>query len=986
MAICARCGAESPEGFRFCGGCGAALEEAPALRQARKVVTALFCDVTGSTALGEELDPEALRGVMNRYFGEIRGTIERHGGTVEKFIGDAVMAVFGIPRVQEDDALRAVRAAAEIRERLPAVAEQVGVALQLRTGVNTGPVLMGEGENLAIGDAVNVAARLEQAAAPGEILVGEKTYALVAHAVCASQVGPLTLKGKSGEVTAYRLDAVDPEATAIPRRADTPFAGHVRELQWLHAHYGRVSAGDGAHMITVVGEPGIGKSRLARELVTAVEGEAITLVGRCPPHGEGVTFSPVREVFREAGRDEAELEGSSYEVFAAVRRLLEELSQSRPVVAVFDDIHWAEETLLDLLEYLAVRLGRARVLVMCLARPELVERRPQWIRDRDTSLALDALTDSEADILIEALGAPQQQRARIAEMAEGNPLFIEQLALFAREDGGSVTLVDSIRGVLHARLDRLESEARAVLERAAVVGRSFSLQTVLDMVPAAEQEAAHARLFELARQGLVRPDTAVPDEGFRFQHSLIRDAVYDAMPKALRADLHELVAARVDAGGDANSLGGYHLERASQLRRELGRRDPELGRRAGRLLLRAGQDAVARSDIPAAIALLERARALLPSDDLELSPLLTELGDAQVKAGNMPAAEQVLDEAIAVAAGLGIRSAELHARIERQFVREFTARTSSAQESVRVADAAIPELEELGDDLALARAWWLRSSDDLAACRWLARATAIEHALTYARRAEAGLAMVGTLGGLLAQALLHGPTPVNEAIERVERLPDELGLAGPLRVAVDTARAGLLAMDGQIDDARHIYRDGIATTEEFGLRLRRAVQAVVGAQIELLAGDPAAAERELRASSTALDEFGASTSAATHRAMLAEVLCMLGRPDEAETQAREAAAEATEDDLVTQVLWRSALARALTRRSMTAEAREPAEQALALSAGMQFPFVQVAALTAAAEADAADPVRLLDEASSIMEAKGNKVELARLRSLATELA
>ena len=351
----------------------------------------------------------------------------------------------------------------------------------------------------------------------------------------------------------------------------------------------------------------------------------------------------------------------------------------------------------------------------------------------------------------------------------------------------------------------------------------------------------------------------------------------------------------------------------------------------------------------------------------------------------MPAAEQVLEEAITVAARLGVRSAELHARIERQFAREFTAQTSTAQESVRVADAAIRELEELGDDLALARGWWLRSSDDLAACRWLARATAIEHALTYARRAEAGLAMAGTLGGLLAQALLHGPTPVGEAIERVQRLPDELELAGPLRVAVDTALAGLLAMDGQIEDARRIYRDGIAITEEFGLRLRRAVQAVVGAQIELLAGDPAAAEQELRASSIALGKFGASTSAATHRAMLAEVLCVLGRPEDAEAQARQAADEATEDDLVTQVLWRSALARALIRRSMTADAREPAEEALALSAGMQFPFVQVAAFTAAAEAHAADPVRLLDQASSIMKAKGNRVELARLKSLATEL-
>ncbi len=458
------------------------------------------------------------------------------------------------------------------------------------------------------------------------------------------------------------------------------------------------------------------------------------------------------------------------------------------------------------------------------------------------------------------------------------------------------------------------------------------------------------------------------------------------MPKALRADLHQVAATYVEASGDSDALCGYHLERAYRLRRELGQQDAELGRRAGLLLLGAGQDALDRSDVAGGIALLERARVLLPPDDPRLSPLLTALGDAHVKAGNMSTAEHVLDEAIEVAARLGTRAAELHARVERQFVVEFTVRSASAEQSVSVAQAAIRELEGLGDKLALARAWWLRSSDDLAAGRFLDRARAMEHALTYARQAEAGLAMVGTLGGLLAQALLHGSTPVGEAIDRVERLPAELGLEGALRVAVDTGLAGLVAMDGRIDDARRIYQHGIAQTEEFGLRFRRAVQAVVGAQIELLAGDPAHAEKELRASSAALDEFGATTSAATHRAMLAEVVCVLGRLDEAETLARSVAEEATEDDLVTQVLWRSALVRALARRGLMAEAREPAQEALELSAGMQFPFVQVAALTAAAEADPGDAGRLLDAAREIMDAKGNRVELARLESLAAKRA
>ncbi|HWD63606.1 MAG TPA: AAA family ATPase, partial [Solirubrobacteraceae bacterium] len=750
--------------------------------------------------------------------------------------------------------------------------------------------------------------------------------------------------------------------------------------------FGVVAAGGGAQMATVIGEPGIGKSRLAAELLDAVRDEAVTLVGRCPPHGEGVTFTPVREVFREAGHSAADLEGSSFEVFAAVRRLLEEAAQSRPVVAVFDDIHWAEETLLDLLEYLSQRLGGARVLVLCLARAELVERRPQWVRDPASSLVLDPLSEAEAHGVLEALATPPQQRARIAELAEGNPLFIEQLALFAREDDASVTLVDSIRGVLHARLDRLASEPRAVLERAAVVGRRFSQRAVLDMVQPGERDVAQARLFELARQGLIHPDASLPEEGFRFQHALVRDAVYEAMPKSVRAEFHVLVAARLEAVGAPDSVAGYHLERAYQLRRELGRRDLELGGRAGRLLLRAGQEALGRSDLPAGIALLERARALLPADEPELPAVLTELGDAQVKAGNMAAAAQILEEAIQVAASTGARAAEIHARVERQFVREFTTRGASATESVDIAQAAIAELESLGDHLALARAWWLASSDDLAAARWLNRAESIERALEHAQQAEAGLAMVATLGGLLAQALMHGPTHVDEAIPRVERLPGELGLEGPLRVAIDAALAGLLAMAGRIDDARGLYRGSIATAEEFGLRLRRAVQAVIGAQIELLAGDPAGAERELRASSRALDEFGAGTSAATHRALLAEVLCAANHHDEAEAQARGVAAEAAEDDLITQVLWRAALARALARRGDPTAARTPAEEALSLSAGMQFPFVQVAALTAAAEASPQESARHLASARRILEVKGNAVELARLRSLAADLA
>jgi ATP/maltotriose-dependent transcriptional regulator MalT len=308
------------------------------------------------------------------------------------------------------------------------------------------------------------------------------------------------------------------------------------------------------------------------------------------------------------------------------------------------------------------------------------------------------------------------------------------------------------------------------------------------------------------------------------------------------------------------------------------------------------------------------------------------------------------------------------------------------EESVALATEAIAELEPLGDELALARAWWLRSSGDLAACRWRARAESIERALAHARAAQAGVEMVGTLAGLIAQALLHGPTPVGEAIARIQDLRDELGLDPPLRSSLNTSLSGLFAMRGELDEARRLYRDAAATYEEFGLRFRRATQSFVGAQIELLAGDGTAAERELRASSGAFDEIGAATSATTHRALLAEVVARLGRLDEAEELAQQVAAEASPDDLLTQVLWRAALARVRAREGSASDAVQLAAEAREHLAGAEFPQLAIAALTAAAEAaaaagDGAEAELLLAEARRIADAKGATASLAQLAAV-----
>ena len=955
--------------------------------EGRKTVTVLFCDLVAYTELAGRLDPEALRHLMLVFFERAAAAIEAHGGTVEKFVGDEVMAVFGVPVVHEDDALRAVRAAVAVQDCVAELDRESDVHLEVRIGLNTGEVVTGDpsaGHGFVSGDAVNVGKRLEQAAAPGEIVLGESTHRLVGHAVQAAPLAPLTLKGVAEETRAFRLESVDPAATAIPRRDDTPLVGQQQELERLRSAYGEASS-SGVRLVTVVGDSGIGKSRLARELLRSLEGEASVVVASCPPYGEGTTFSPIREAFRHAGRDESVLESSSYEVFAATRSLFEDLAREQPLVAVFDDVHWAEETLLDLIEHLSVRLGAARVLLLCIARPELAERRPQWLSRPEATLRLEALSSLDAHGLLDALDAPAAVRERIAELAEGNPLFIEQLAAFAGEEGEKVTLSGSIRGVLHARLDRLDAGERAVLERASVIGRSFPLDAVLQLIPPAEQEQAHARVFELVRRGLIRPDVMSETDGFRFQHALIREAVYEGMPKALRADLHETVAAQLDGTDAAPAVVGYHLEHTFLLRRELGLRDAELAKRAGRLLRLAAEETLSRTDAPATISLLERARALLPDDDRELPSLLTSLGAARLNGGDLPGAESALLEAVDAAVALGQRAAELHARIELQFMRAFAEETP-VEESVELAEEAIAELEPLGDELALARAWWLRSTGDLAAGRWRARGEAIERALEHARRARAGVEMVGTLAGLSAQALLHGPTPVDEAIAGIQDLRDELGLDSPLRGSIDTSLAGLLAMRGDFDEARRLFRDAAATYEEFGLRFRRANQSFVGAQIELLAGDTPAAEQQLRASAAAFDEIGAATSATTHRALLAEVVARLGRLEEATELAQQVAAQASSFDLIAQVLSRTALARVRVGEGSTQEAVELATEACRLLVDAEFPQLAIAALTAAAEAaaaadDGAEAERLLTDARQIAEAKGATASLAQLEAI-----
>ncbi len=692
----------------------------------RKTVTVVFCDLAGSTELGEELDPESLRRVMSRFFDEMSHTVERHGGTVAKFIGDAVMAVFGIPGLHEDDALRAVRAAAEMGPALNLLNDELqerwGVRLQVRVGVNTGEVVVANpapGQSLAVeevvGDAVNVAARLERAAATGEVLIGADTHRLVRDAIDAEPVEPLQLKGKARPVPAWRLLGVAAGGMANTGRQDSRIIGRERELGLLDEALKSTLAEQRCQLVTLVGAAGIGKSRLVRELVARLEDRTTILSGRCLSYGEGITFWPVAEILRQAagisegespqsataklagllhgGQAAAEIvrglagaigasDASSdrEEIFWAVRRLFEAMAHEHPVVLIFEDIHWAEQTFLDMVEYLAARIDGNSILMLCTARPDLLEQRPDWGKEVEnaTWLAVEPLDDADSRGLIaDLLGTtklPEAAAARISSAAEGNPLFLEGMIGMLADEGilqrvdrqwrvvgelSKVTIPPTIRALLASRLDRLSPQKRMVLERASIMGLEFWPGAIAEMLPATIAAGLDAHVEELSDRTMIRPGASVfaGEQSLRFTHILVRDAAYEQMLKETRAELHERFASWVqqkagERAGEYEEILGYHLEQAHRYLDDLGplnEHGVELAAQAATRLSNAGRRALARGDMSAAVNLLERAVALVPKSHPERSDLLLKLGIALAETGEVGRADALLSERISEA-------------------------------------------------------------------------------------------------------------------------------------------------------------------------------------------------------------------------------------------------------------------------------------------------------------------------------------------------
>ena len=933
MLICTSCGHENGEGAKFCEECGVSFAASHAQAQEqRKTVTVLFCDLTGSTELGEALDPERLRAVLARYFEGMKAIVERHGGSVEKFIGDAVMAVFGVPVLHEDDALRAVRAAAEMRDALPEL------GLQGRIGVMTGEVVTGTEERLATGDAVNVAARLEQAAQPGDVLVGASTLALVRHTTDVEPIEPLELKGKSDAVPAYRLLSV----RDVPeRRHGELFVGRERELGILDEAWERVRSEQRCELVTVVGDAGVGKSRLAAEGLASMD--ATVLRGRCPPYGEGITYWPVVEALKqldlrpaeeaaaEAIRSllgETEVATSAEEIAWAFRRTLEQAAGDRPLVVVFDDIQWGEETFLDLVEHVALLSSAASILLFCMARPELTERRPAW----PVALRLEPLAAEDIDELIPPrIG--DDLREKITHAAGGNPLFIEEMLAMAGDANGDVVVPPTLRALLGARLDQLEPAQRSVLERGAIEGEIFHRGAVQALAP--DETQVTPRLAALVRKALIRPDKPMlqGEDAFRFRHLLIRDAAYDALPKATRADLHERFAFWLEEHGtdlvELDEILGYHLEQACRYRADLGMiPDSELAAAARRRLAAGGHRAALRQDYGAAVSLFERAAALVPPVELDLL-LETELSEALVWTGRADDALRRADALADRASATGDRVAELCGKVRAGVVRVELEPEGATEKLSALVEQALPVFEAAGDDIALYIAYTALGDVAFMRGQMGAQMEAHDRALAHAQ-------LAGHLppASISARALAHfiGTTPVSDMLAWLDQNEPRVGRDYPLRAY----RAGALAMLGRFDEARAILTEARAQLAERGGGLLLAqVTGFLSAWVERWAGDPSAAVTFGEAGVRLLDELGEQGALSTAAGDLAQSLYALERLDEADAWAGRTAELGASDDVATQMLWRQVRGKLLARRGEHTEAEQLAREAVAIGANTE---------------------------------------------------
>lgn len=988
----------------------------------------MFCDLADSTAIGEQADPEVLRDLMLDYYEQMRGVVERHGGRVEKFIGDAVAAAWGIPTAFEDGALRAVRAALEMIEVAETLrpdfeaATEVGFAL--RVGVASGEMMVSPDDltraAAVLGDAMNTAARLQTAAGPGEVVIEELTHRLAGGSIQTEPPLRLELKGKAGAVIGYRVRAAAPPA--LNRGTGTGrLAGRGQELAALDSALDDVTRTSHCRLILVTGEPGAGKSRLSAEF--AGRNDCTLLRGRCLSYGEGLAYWPLAEIVRAAANidpgmppEDARLQiralmagdpdgdrvaeviaqtvglvregGAAAEIAWATHRLLRRLAvQHRPLVVCIDDMQWSEQALLDLVLSLPAALPDVPLLVLCLARPEVTERHADW----PAEVRLDPLAGDEAAALVRQLwpDATASVVSQVAERSGGNPLFAEELvavlttrAVSGEAPNDPTVMPDSLRALLGARLDMLAPEARAVAVCGAVEGEVFHEQAVHAMALPSERHGIQPHLALLVKGGLIHPEGVSSTEPtYRFHHLLVRDALYLSTPKRHRADLHVALAewiltppglgtvgiAAVDA------LAGYHLEQAVMYRSELLPRDDhdDLRRKASRHLSGAGDHARAIGDVDAALGLYTRATVLLAAGAAGRLTLAPRLGEAMAQTGRLDAAITMLEHTLEEVQTTSDPSLAARCGLELQEARMLRGDADAPDLAGAAIQRALEVLTPRNDHAGLARAWRAQASLALHDDDMSAMPQALEHAADHAQRAGDERQAMDSYYWLALITWLR-PQHVSRSLEDVVRIARQAEDNRMVQAASQITNGVLHAMAG----APAIGRQECTTGREMLLALGQRVvwggSVLQAGLIERLAGNHAAAEALYRASIASAD--GAPGFQATIALQLASVLYEQGRFDEADRLCRDGENYADTTDVVTACMTKWLRALLLAHDGDLSDARRLARDAVKMTHARKSVDTRIEALLALAKieirAGAPSASNTLRELMGLIEQRG----------------
>ncbi|MGZ4425623.1 MAG: ATP-binding protein [Gaiellaceae bacterium] len=907
----------------------------------RKLATVMFADLVASTELLAAQDPEITRRRVTNFFEGVARCIERHGGTVEKFAGDAVMAAFGIPRAHEDDADRAARAGFGILEHV------TDLGLEARIGIEAGEVVVDETDStFATGEAVNVAARLQQAAAPGEILIGEAANRLTAGRIETEPAGPLELRGFRKPVVAFRaLRAIDgpPQPSAVT----APFIGRQSELDLLENTYARALRDRRPQVFTIYGEPGVGKSRLAREFLAGVEGATI-LTGRALPYGEGITYWPLAEMVKAAAGitdddpmetakeklieccgDEAiaellglasgvmeavEGERGQPEIAWAAREFADELADVQPLIMVFEDIHWAEEPLLELIDHLAQWVRERSLLLLCLARPELLDVRPGWGggRVRSTAIELEPLPRDESEQLADALLAEhdvsQKVQARLLDKTEGNPLFVEETVRMLLEEGTehSDRIPDSLQALIGARIDRLPAGEKVILQRGSVIGRVFWAGAIDYLSPEYDADELEDMLDDLLLRDFVTREprsTITGESAYRFKHVLIKEVAYGGLAKSGRAEYHTRFAEwlRERADKELLEIRAYHLDHACALYAELDGSPPEeLARTAAKALEAAGRRALSRESNMSARKLLLR------SAELESTLWRRFLAArASWQLGDLPVVRDEMKDIAEEAAAEGERAIQTRA-------------LTALSETALSLDGEVGRAEELADQALQVvepddHEGRFRALDRRArVARWAGRLAEAEEfeekALEAARAAErkdhearAALQLAGI------HIVRMEEDKAEPLIARALELADASGSI-VARASAAQSKGDLHRVRGQYEEAEgwltkslDLYREatsasGIAwTSRQLG-------------RVAWETGNPAKAEKLFRESIRTLAPMLERGTLCESQRLLAQLLLAEGRIDEAEKFALAARETVSAEDVTSRATTRVALA------------------------------------------------------------------------------